>query len=142
MRLKDARSLAGEQAATGRPAEWGATSTAENQPTQPQSQLSALLSQNGKNNGSIGDAIVIHIHRIISISKAYFYVNLQSSTLSETTTVAAGPVVVDNTHDDSSSAGAKEDEEDDEDEEDKLEGGDPEKLKAFNVSHSGIYALL
>ena len=40
-------------------------------------------------------------------------------------------------HDDASSTGAKDDEEDDEDEDDKLEGltcGDPEKLKAFNVS--------
>ena len=40
-------------------------------------------------------------------------------------------------HDDASSTGAKDDEEDDDDEDDKLEGltgGDPEKLKAFNVS--------
>ena len=40
-------------------------------------------------------------------------------------------------HDDASSTGAKDDEEDEDDEDDKLEGltcGDPEKLKAFNVS--------
>ena len=40
-------------------------------------------------------------------------------------------------HDDASSTGAKDDEEDDDEEDDKLDGltgGDPEKLKAFNVN--------
>ncbi len=55
----DAASIDAKKDLNGSSTEWGATSAAENQPQQPQSQLSALLSQNGKNNGSIGDAIVI-----------------------------------------------------------------------------------
>lgn len=42
-------------------------------------------------------------------------------------------------HDDASSTGAKEEDEDDEEDDDKLDGlagGDPEKLKAFNVNNS------
>ena len=44
--------------------------------------------------------------------------------------------------DDASSNGAKDDDEDEDEDDDKLDGltcGDPEKLKAFNVSHFAIF---
>ena len=75
-------------------------------------QLSALLSQTRNGGGS-------------------------SNGGSTATDVAATSAVgVDNSQDDSSSTGAKDDDDDDDDDEDKLEGMDPEKLKAFNVSLS------
>ncbi len=48
----------------------------------------------------------------------------------------------DNSQDDSSSTGAKDDEDEDDDDEEKLEGMDPEKLKAFNVSAATMIMTL
>ena len=71
--------------------------------------------------------------------KSYLCYSFQSPSLSDNTIDTSG-------HDDASSSGAKDDDDDDDDDDvndDKIDGqlcGDPEKLKAFNVSMCFLYA--